>query len=384
MTRRLPLATPVCLFHMITKKILIISVSAGAGHVRAGEALLKSAQRKYPGLVAAHIDMLDYVNIAIKKTLVESYALMATQLPELWRFMYQKTNRPQTSWVVRRGSKLLNRGTAGRFLEYITAQQPDQILCTHFLPAHALLEAPAKYRLKIPVSILMTDYDKHDLLTTPGLQHYFVATEKMRYKMRRAGIPSARITVSGIPVDPVFYETKDLAALRSQYQIPKNKTVILILSGGQGLAKLDAIVTTLFGSAKPIHLIAIAGSNQKLRDKLVALRPPAHITFTPVGWTDQIDEYLRLADVIITKPGGLSATECIVLGKPMILISPIPGQEEHNAEYILEHGFGVIARAPDDLLYYVEKELDALAVRVKEKQNKQPIAAQVILNKLST
>jgi len=362
-------------------RLLIVSVSTGAGHVRAGEALLKSAERDFPELKASHIDMMDYVNVAVKKTLLESYELMATQLPELWRFVYKKTDRPQTSWIVRSGSKLLNRGAAGRFLEYVASLEPDQILCTHFLPAHALLEAPAKYRLSMPVSILMTDYDKHDLLTTPGLHNYFVATEKMRWKMQASGIPSESITVSGIPVDPVFYQTKDLSALRSQYQIPGDKTVILILSGGQGLAKLDAIVTTLFTSTQSIHVIAIAGSNQKLRDKLGALRPPAHITFTHVGWTDQIDEYMRLADVIITKPGGLSATECMALSKPMILISPIPGQEEHNAEYILEHGFGVIAHAPDDLLYYVEKELSALMAR-REVKKSLVNATGVILEKI--
>lgn len=363
--------------------LLLVSVSAGAGHGQAAEAIRKTAAKRYPELTVAHIDMMDYVGRAVKKAVVESYELMATQFPELWRFMYKKTDRPQTSRLVRGGSKLLNRGAAGRFLEYIAAQKPDQILCTHFLPAHALLEAPAKHQLQAPISILMTDYDKHDLLTTPGLNHYFVATEKMQWKMQRAGIPAARITVSGIPVDPVFYEAKDPAALKDTYLIPKDKPVFLILSGGQGLAKLDAIVTTLFVSPRPIHIIAIAGNNQKLLEKLEQLQPPAHITLTSVGWTDQMDEYMRLADVIITKPGGMSTTECLTLGKPMILISPIPGQEEHNAEYILERGGGVIAHTTDDLLYYVENELTALVAKSAPQIKKPLAAAQIILNTLA-
>ena len=362
-------------------KILLISVSAGAGHVRAAEALERTAQLSFPDLEIEHIDMMDYVSRPMKTAIVDSYQIMAKQLPELWRFVYKKTDRPRQSGYLRELTKVINRMNATRFYEYVEQTKPDQILATHFLPAHALLELPKKYKISAPISILMTDYDKHSLLITPGMKHYFVATDKMKWKMMHKNISEKQITLSGIPVDPIFQKIKSVTELKKKYKVNNGKKTILIMSGGQGMAKSDQIITTLCQTEKQVNLIAIAGSSTTLESKLEKIKTPSHIKLHVVGWTNKIDEYMRIADVVVTKPGGLSVSECIALEKPIVAIHPIPGQEEHNAEYILKNGFGVIAHTPKDLLYYTDQKGETLAPRYRNKK-KQPIAGQLILNKL--
>ena len=368
------------------KKVLLISVSTGSGHVQAAKALEKTAKAKFPEMNISHIDMMDYVSLPLKKTIVNSYNILVKQLPEVWGFFYKKTNKLKISKFAQKMAGLLNTLNTGSFYNYLKTTQPDVILCTHFLPIHALSTISSLSARKI--SILLTDYHNHFFQTSPIINHYFVSSAKIKWRMIHMGIPEENITDSGIPIDLVFYENKQLEELKKKYQTNDEQKNILVLSGGQGLVNTDKIISTLFKSKENLRIFAIAGNNDKLKHKLEELSPPANIQLTALGWTDKIDEYIRIADIIITKPGGLTTTECIILKKPIIAISPIPGQEEYNAEYILENNFGVIARTPEDLLYYIEKNF-ASSLNLKnaapagrlEKDNKKT-SAEIILEEL--
>ncbi len=341
------------------KRLLLISVSNGSGHVRAAEAVRKSMQQLHPDVVAEHIDMVDYIRLPMKTAVVKSYDLMIKQMPELWGFLYHKTDNQAVTGQYHHFSKLMHRMNATPLYEKIADFQPDYILCTHFLPAQAIFDAPKKYAYRGKMGAVMTDYYNHSFLVHEKIDQYFVATDKLKWMLETRGITKEKITASGIPVDPVFYEKKSIPDLRKKHGFKDNERIILVLSGGQGLAKIDNIVSELFSIDTPITIVAIAGSNETLRKKLATLNIPSHVTLRPIGWTDEIDEYMRLADVVITKPGGMTTTECVTLGKPIVAIQPIPGQEEYNAEYILEHQHGHIAHGPNDLVYAVSETLSA-------------------------
>lgn len=364
---------------MPQKRILIVSVSAGAGHVRAAEALKKTADLRFPDIEATHIDMMDYVSAPMRMAVTDSYDLIMKKAPELWQFLYDKTNTSKVSRTLSELTKFINQINAAKFYAYVAVHQPDAIICTNFLPASALMGAPKKYNIHAPLSIVMTDYDKHALLLTPGLQHYFVSTEKMKWKMMQNGIEEKRIVVSGIPVDPIFYEKKSVEALKKKYTIPPHKKIILVLSGGQGMTESDKIVKELFDSTKNAVIIAIAGKNKKLEKALRKLTPPKEINLHIVGWTDAMDEYMRIADVIITKPGGMTTTECMALNKPIVAIEPIAGQEEANALYILENNLGRVALSGEDTGYYVETYIEGKTTASKQKDQE---ASKVILDKI--
>lgn len=363
------------------KKILLISVSTGSGHVRAAKALEKTAKIKFPDMDIVHIDMMDYVSFPLKKTVLNSYNILAGQLPEVWGFFYKKTNKLKISKLAQKMAGLLNTINTGPFYNYIKTTQPDSILCTHFLPIHALSTITSLNKKTNTISILLTDYHNHFFQTSPIIKHYFVPSEKIKWRMVYMGIPEENIIVSGIPVDPVFYENKQVEKLKKIYQTDNTQKTILVLSGGQGLVNTNQIIFTLFKTNKNLHIFAVAGMNDKLKRALEKLSPPKNMRLTVLGWTDKIDEYMRIADIIITKPGGLTTTECIILKKPIIATSPIPGQEEYNAEYILENNLGVIARAPEDLLYYMQKDF-ASFLNFKQNNHTDKTSAEIILEEL--
>lgn len=338
------------------KKILIISLSAGAGHVRAGEALKKQAGLSFKNLEIKHIDMAEYITLPMKKTAIDTYTLMIKKMPELWGFLYQKTDQPKITKKFNSLTRKLKNVNSLKLYDEIQSYTPDSIICTHFLPAEVILNASKKHETKIPVSIVVTDYDLHGLWLVPDTSHFFVATEKIKWKMINRNIPESKITVSGIPIDPCFYEEKSNTTLKNKHEIPLDQKTILVLSGGQGLGKTKKVVKTLFQTKKTLTIIAIAGKNKKLENSLRSLQAPTHIKFIPIGWTNIIDEYMRIADVILTKAGGITTTECTTLNKQIIITDPIPGQEEHNTDYILENNLGVIARSEEDVLWYVEQE----------------------------
>lgn len=171
----------------MAKKLLLISVSNGSGHVRAADALQRTAELSFPNFTVDHIDMTDYLSRAMK-TAIHSYDLMVREMPELWGYLYKKTDNAKTSRRYQRMSKLINGLNASKFYAHVTGFAPNYILCTHFLPVQTLLEAPKKYDEAVQPSILMTDYGKHMLLIHPGVREYFVATEKMGWELTRYNV----------------------------------------------------------------------------------------------------------------------------------------------------------------------------------------------------
>ncbi len=358
------------------KKILIISVSAGAGHVRAADAIKKTAEQSFSDMHVKHIDMMDYVSSAMKTAIVDSYGLLAKQIPELWGMVYDRTDTHKTSIRLQKLTKLLNQINARKMFDYVKAYTPDHIISTHFLPSHALTTAPKRWGIDVPVSMVMTDYDKHAMVLAPGMDRYFASSKKMMWKLQQAGIPQGDIINSGIPIDPIFFEKKNTARIKRKLKLPKEGPIILVLSGGEGMGRADKIVEALFAIDTPATIVAIAGNNTKLLQKLKKVRTPGHLTVISSGWVNNVDDYMRVSDVIISKPGGMTSTECMVLKKPLIAIAPLPGQEEANAHFLVEQGRGKLADDYDDVAYYAQEYL-ARTPHLKMFQKKP--AAEIIL-----
>lgn len=363
------------------KKLLIISVSNGAGHVRAGQAVEAWTKKLRPDVMVTHIDMMDYAGAAMSRV-VHSYDLIMRQAPWLWGYLYDKMDNMERAKRIGKMTKTLHRLNAAKFYEYVRQAAPDVILSTHFLPAYTLVSALEEKKPVAPVSVLVTDYSKHALWLVPGLAQYFVAHEKIKWEMALHEIAPERVVVSGIPAHPVFYGQPPVGTLRKKHGLPMDQKVILLLSGGHGLSNIAAIVGVLAKNREPAAIIAVAGKNKALEKKLRGLAVSAPLTLRVFGWTNEAHELMALADAIITKPGGLTTSECMALQKPIIVVNPIPGQEEQNTNFILEHGYGVSAATGDDLLYYLSRPPSELAPAYARAGVVPSIAGEVIVNTL--
>jgi processive 1,2-diacylglycerol beta-glucosyltransferase len=324
-------------------RILILSASAGAGHNRAAEAIHESARAYCPGLETAWVDSLKFTNRLFARMYEQSYVWMASYSPSLWGALYKNAGKNVEHRKLDKVIELHDRLTYRKLMEQVESFRPDAVVCTHFLPANVVL---AK-KIGVPVYIVVTDFDAHRLWLNRKAAGYFVASDEVKVQLARYGYPADRVRVTGIPIHPAFAQD----APRSASPRPR----ILIMSGGLGMGQMERALEGVLGLQTPFDLSLIAGRNEKLKKKLEALAGSRAEVF---GFVTNVHEFMSRSDLIVTKAGGLTVSECLARRLPMVLFSPIPGQEECNADYLLEHGAAVKARSLEVLDFKIMELLE--------------------------
>lgn len=354
---------------MSSSRILVLSVSAGNGHVRAAQALVATAEQQWPDCSAVHVDAMAHVAPGFRKVYTDWYIQLVNRAPEVWSYLHQKsdsTPHTATSQRLRRG---IERLSTTALLREIHRQRPDAIVCTHFLPAELLMREQNRGRIGCPVWLQVTDFDLHNMWIVPGMAGYFAATEEVAFRMRARGLPVDRVHVTGIPVMPAFSQPDAPALARdacvSALGLDPARRVLLMVSGGAGVGDLPSMVRRVLAlQGADFQVIAVAGRNAAAHAALQELERAHPGRLRAIGFTGEMEKLMAAADLVVTKPGGLTISECLALGRPMLLASPIPGQEEHNAGYLMEEGAAWLAYDAIGLEYKVAR-LMAVPTRVE-------------------
>jgi processive 1,2-diacylglycerol beta-glucosyltransferase len=339
----------------MSKRLLLLSVSAGAGHVRAAQALEAAARACDPPLDTAHVDLLTLVPRDFRKLYGEQYIKLVEKSPQLWSWLYTTTDRPTRDSLVGKLKRAAEKLNTRKLWAEIGRHAPDAILCTHFLPAELLSRARAAGRATPPLWVLITDFDVHTLWVHPHVDRYCVASDEVAFRLADRGVPRERISVTGIPVMPEFSAALDRTACAAELGIDPGRFTVLMMAGGAGVGSLDELAARLLALPDELQLVALAGRNAQLLKKLqtLARRHPGRLF--PLGFTTTVERVMTAADLVVTKPGGLSVSECLAKGRPMLLVAPIPGQEERNADYLLEAGAAVKAMDGATLAYKLSR-----------------------------
>ncbi|MBC3875646.1 MGDG synthase family glycosyltransferase [Undibacterium flavidum] len=344
------------------KKILLLSVSAGAGHARAAEAIRAYAAIADPASTVIHLDVMDYVTSGFRQIYTDFYLKLVNHAPTLWGYLYNFTNEVKRDSSIEKWRRGLERWNAKKLLREIQSFQADAIICTHFLPAEMLSRLIARQELNCPVWVQVTDFDLHRMWIHEGMAGYFAANQEVAFRMRSQGIAAERIHVTGIPIMPAFAQAPTRAICASEFGLDPSKLTIMLMAGGAGLGQLDQLAAQLLqmrfeqmDEAIPFQLIVLCGKNTKALQALQNLALTCPRRLFPIGFTSQVERLMACADLIVTKPGGLTTSECLAMALPMIVNAPIPGQEERNADYVMEQGAAL--KAIDNL---------ALEFRIRE------------------
>jgi processive 1,2-diacylglycerol beta-glucosyltransferase len=205
---------------------------------------------------------------------------------------------------------------------------------------------------------MVTDFDLHQMWVHEGIAGYFVANEEISFRLESSGVPKSNIVVTGIPVMPEFVNHPNRAVCAAKVGLNPAQKTLLIMGGGAGLGINCDLVSSILNLQTDVQIIVMAGKNKSLLEDLQKLSSRWPGRLVAMSFTDKVPELMACADLVITKPGGLSTSECLVMGLPMVLINPIPGQEERNASYLLQEG---VAQRADDvatLLYRLTQLLD--------------------------
>ncbi len=345
----------------MANKVLILSASAGAGHVRAAQALERAFQQSGAVKEIRHVDALEFTNKVFRTLYSKTYIEMVDRAPEVLGWLYDALDSP---WEKERRRLAWDKLNTRPFVRMLEREQPDLIVCTHFLPAEMVSWMKAKHRLACPQTIVVTDFDVHAMWLCHHYEHYFVALDETREHMIRLGIPAEKVSTTGIPIDPLFAEAKDKVAIRKQLGLATSKTTILLSAGGFGVGPIEHIVTTLFRLDHPAQIVAICGRNAELKARMEALAADPRCRpglLHPIGYTTEMDAYMSASDVLVGKPGGLTTSEALAKGLIILIVNPIPGQEERNSDHLLEEGAAIRCNNLPVLAYKLDRLLDDAA-----------------------
>ncbi|TDF96323.1 MGDG synthase family glycosyltransferase [Paenibacillus piri] len=320
---------------MRKKRVLLLSEGFGAGHTQAAHALSVGLRLLSPDIQTRVLELGSFLHPTLAPWIFTAYRKTVTTQPKLYGLMY----RSQYKKSLNRFTQLaLHRIFYAQTAEIINQLRPDTIVCTHPFP-NAVISRLKRAGLNVPLCTVITDYDAHGTWLSSEVNKYLVSTSDVRDKLLNRGIHSNAIEVTGIPVHPNFWEQHNREELRARFGL-QNMPTVLVMGGGWGLVNNEEVLQYFTEWRDKIQLIICMGSNEKALSALSDDKRFQHKNIRLLGFTTEIDKLMDVSDLLITKPGGMTCTEGLAKGIPMLFYKPIPGQEEENLQYFTQHGFG--------------------------------------------
>lgn len=336
------------------KRVLIISASAGNGHVRCGAALEKAFAADPRVEQVVHEDALKYTNKLFRDFYSKLYAELVKEAPTLLGWVYRATDEP---WKGEKVRGQLDRLNTQPLIKFIKEFDPHITVCTHFMPSGIISHLIDRGSLATQHSIVVTDFDCHAMWLSRIFHRYLVALEDTKMHLEALGLPGDRVTVTGIPIDPIFAQPIDREAAFASYNLRPDLPTLLLSAGAIGVGPTEIIVRRLLDLKREAQAIVICGRSEDLKQQITEIVGAENPRFRVLGYTDRMHELMQLSDLFIGKPGGLTTSEALACGLPMCVVSPIPGQEERNSDHLLEKGVAIKANELTTLPWKIDRLL---------------------------
>ncbi len=320
---------------MIADKVMVLSAASGAGHIRAADALVSAFEVR--GVRAHHIEVLKYTNGVFRRIYSDLYKELVNKRPGILGWVYDSMDHP---WKYQKRRLALDMLSSGRLVKLLLKNKPEIALCTHFLPAEILVYLRKKKMIDVPIGVVVTDIDAHAMWLYKDINWYFVASEETKVYMSALGIPEETIHVTGIPIDPTFGEERQKSDARLQLGIDPSLTTLLVSAGGFGVGPIEALLQALLKIQHPVQIAVICGRNPQLEQRLKKFGQTSH-PLKIIGFTNEMEKWMAAADLLVGKAGGLTSAEALSRGLVLVIVNPIPGQEERNTDHFLEEGVAI-------------------------------------------
>jgi len=317
------------------KRVLILSASVGSGHVKAAVALERAMRARSDVEEVLCDDSLDHTNLLHRQFYSTLYSKLSTIMPEFLGWWYERSDDP---WVADKSRLAIDLPQALPLINLVKDFRPDIILCTHFMPAGVISWLIGNGKLDAQLGVVVTDFHFHAFWITRAFNWYFVAQEEDKIHMEALGLPGDRIEVSGIPVDPEFARPVDAGAVLLRHGLTPGRPTLLIAGGALGMSPASAVVRQVLQLDRDFQAIIVCGRNEEMLAEISALVKGRPDDFRVFGYTTEISDFMAAATILLSKPGGMTTAEALASGLPLVILDPIGGQEERNADVLLECG----------------------------------------------
>lgn len=334
------------------KKILIFYGSYGGGHLSAAKSIRDYIEKNYSDSQVELVDCVEYVNKLFNKLTTKAYKDFSKNARWIWKHLYYDSESGSLSRIC----NTINRLMAIKLNRLIQEFQPDLIISTHPFSSQMCAILKEKGKLNCKVATILTDYAPHNqwLVKSEFIDYYFVAQQGMVDDLVSRGVNKDKIHVTGIPLSSRFLQSYNKQKILEDYGLTSDKNTILFFAGGEfgfGKDKTFNRLKAIIDNLPNLQVVAVAGRNEKMKerfDELVkATKTESNVKI--LSFTNQVPELMSVSDLVITKPGGLTTTESLASGLPLIIIDPLPGQEEENAEFIENSGAGIWVKDSDNI-----------------------------------
>lgn len=364
------------------KKVIIFYASYGGGHLSAARSIKENMEANYEDIDVKLIDCMEYVNKTVNKITTKAYSEMAKKAPKTWGRVYWKSQKGPLAQISTTSNKILSI----KLYKLLKDFEPNLIVSTHPFGSQMCAYLKKHGKLNAKIATVMTDYAPHDqwLVFNKYVDYYFVSHDGMKKELHEKGIPNEKIFATGIPLSNKFLLKYDKPTILKSFGLSPDKKTVLFFGGGEfGLGKTQTfkIFKSFVECPENIQIVAISGKNQKMKEAFENLVESLNKTDSVkiLEYTNQVPELMSISDLVVTKPGGLTTTESLASGLPIVVINPIPGQEEENASY-LEKNKVAIWLKKDDNVEAILKDLFSNP----EKMQEMKIRARLLAKKNST
>lgn len=312
-------------------KVLLLTVTTGQGHNQAAQSLSECFENQ--GIDNMYLDVFEYINPVIKDALSYGYLMSTKRFSKIYGKVYKMVE--QTSDKERRMLKITSNLMAKKLAGFIEVYSPDVIVCTHVFSALLISAVKHKINPDIKTMGIVTDFTIHPLWEDTDIDYYITASELLHNQAEKKGIKKEKLIPIGIPIKPQFAKKAGKKEAREALGLEDKRTV-LVMSGSMGYGKVEKVIDELDQSSLDFQIVSVCGYNEKLFKKIEKKKTQKKLV--NLGFCDKVDLYMDAADCVVTKPGGLTTSEALAKGLPMIMINPIPGQEDRNVEFLLNNG----------------------------------------------
>lgn len=334
------------------KKVLLLCGGGGMGHIKAAHAIEEALQKFGSEIEVKNINVLDFGSLGFKKFFEESYNFLSTKVPDVWRMMYEYFNvKARQSKIPLIISKL---SVESKLIGFIKEFKPDFIISTHPFPIQLLTYAKRQDIIDIPSANVITDYGCHRLWVNSDVNYYFAATNGVKEIVKAFGAPEEKIMVNGIPIEEKFQALLPREEALKKIGFEKSAITVLIVGGKFAFFDLKKTVNGLLAQNSALYCIIVCGRDKKLEARLAKAKFCDPSRVLALGFVEKIQDLMAASDVIISKAGGLTVSECLACALPMIIYKIIPGQEEDNADFLERAGAGVRLDSSEKIIEWLE------------------------------
>ena len=324
--------------------VLILTASTGGGHIRASNALKSYFKEKDNAINVNVVDTFKYINPLLDKTVTNGYLYLAKKTPKLYGKLYKLSNdKPMMNNYVNRMNSIF----AKKLIPLIEEFKPQIILTTHPFSTEMIAYLKDKKKINVPLICIMTDYGPHNAWIRDNVNEYIVSNDDMMKEMIKSGVGKDKIHSFGIPIENDFYDDKKNSIYMNDVNLNHHKKVVLMMAGSFGVKNILGIYEDIIDIDYDFELIIVTGRNKKLYEKFQEKVALSEKDVKLIYFTEEIVKYMKCADMIITKPGGLTVTEALACNIPLVIFDAIPGQEEENADFLVKNNMAIRLSSDD-------------------------------------